>query len=549
MTQVFGITEPRIFTKPLRELTPETTHGFEVIAFAKQFLGITLYLWQEWLLIHALELKPDGTYRFSRVFVLVARQNGKTTLLMVLTLWWMFVDSKRFPEHLAARDFMVLGVAQDLDQAEEAWEEALSYCDPDDKPRSGYVPFANPVLQRHSRRPSRRNGKKEMRLKSGAVYKVKATSRKAGRGKSAARIILDELREHTDWQAWAAITKTTRNKFNNQIWGISNAGDARSVVLMKMRDEAIKIVEEWDRYVETGIKSVEEYLEGVVSDDLAIFEWSAIDGLPVNDLDGIRQANPSLGYSSISLSQILSEAATEPEEIFRTETLCQWVTSRVPAYMDWPEWQACADGPDDDGVGGSALAEDSPLCLSIDTSAKRDFTSIAIAGYRDDGRIHGEVVAQRAGMLWGVDYVTKVAQHLGIECVAVQARGCAAVDFVEPLEKAGLKIIRIEGSALGSAAGRIRDRARDDRLRHRSQPSLDLAVANGITKKLGEVVAWNREGSVVDIAGLVALSQAIYGLENLPPEPEAVPPPPPQAEIVTRIDVTPADANLATAAF
>lgn len=528
MSEVFGMTEPRIFTKPLRELTPETSKGFNVIDFAKQFLGVELYPWQKWLLIHGLEIKPDGTYRFSKIFVLVARQNGKTMLLLVLALWWLFVDSTRFPDKLAPRDFMVLGVAQNLDQSEEAWSEALSYADPTDEPALGYVPFANPVLQKHSLTPSLRNGKKEMLLDSGAVYTAKATSRRAGRGKSASRIIMDELREQTDWQAWAAITKTVRAKFNNQIWGISNAGDARSVVLRKMRDEAIKLVDEWDAQVESGLKTVDEYLADAVSGDMAIFEWSALEGAPVNDIDGIRQANPSLGYSNISLSQILSEAATEPEEVFRTETLCQWVTSLVPAYMDWDAWQNCADAPDDDAPDdeddddgevakiGSVLAVGSELCLSIDTSAKRDFTSIAIAGYRDDGRIHGEVIAQRAGMLWAVDYIVKVATFMSIENVAIQTRGCAAIDFVDPLEKAGLNIIRVEGSALGSAAGRIRDRVRDDRLRHRAQPALDLAVANGVVKKLGEVVAWNRDGSAVDISGLVALSQAIYGLENLP---------------------------------
>jgi phage terminase large subunit-like protein len=40
-------------------------------------------------LIHALELLPDGTFRFRTVVLLVARQNGKSTLMQVLTLWRM----------------------------------------------------------------------------------------------------------------------------------------------------------------------------------------------------------------------------------------------------------------------------------------------------------------------------------------------------------------------------------------------------------------------------------------------------------------------------
>ena len=54
MSKHYGRTEPRLWTKPLRELTPATSLGFEVIDYARQILHIELYPWQQWLLIHAL---------------------------------------------------------------------------------------------------------------------------------------------------------------------------------------------------------------------------------------------------------------------------------------------------------------------------------------------------------------------------------------------------------------------------------------------------------------------------------------------------------------
>jgi hypothetical protein len=75
---ILGRTEPRVFTPPLRELTPETSAGFSVVQFAEEILGIELLPWQRWFLIHALELRPDGKFRFRKVLCLVARQNGKT---------------------------------------------------------------------------------------------------------------------------------------------------------------------------------------------------------------------------------------------------------------------------------------------------------------------------------------------------------------------------------------------------------------------------------------------------------------------------------------
>ena len=79
-----GSEVPRIWTRPLRELTPKTSLGYSVIEFAEKFLFIELFPWQKWLLIHALELRPNGRLRFRNIIVLVARQNGKSTLSIVL---------------------------------------------------------------------------------------------------------------------------------------------------------------------------------------------------------------------------------------------------------------------------------------------------------------------------------------------------------------------------------------------------------------------------------------------------------------------------------
>ena len=84
------VPRPRIFTPPLRKLEPRTakteqrTLGYAVIDFATEVCGVDLFPWQKWLLIHALELLPDGSFRYRNVVVLVARQNGKSTLSQAL---------------------------------------------------------------------------------------------------------------------------------------------------------------------------------------------------------------------------------------------------------------------------------------------------------------------------------------------------------------------------------------------------------------------------------------------------------------------------------
>ena len=118
--------------------------------------------------------------------LLVARQNGKSTLAQALCLWAMYVLGVK----------MTLGTAQDLDIAEELW--------------SGCVDIAEsvPELAATIKNVNKVNGKKSLDLQTGERYKVKASNRKAGRGLSADLIVLDELREHTNWDSWGAVTKT-----------------------------------------------------------------------------------------------------------------------------------------------------------------------------------------------------------------------------------------------------------------------------------------------------------------------------------------------------
>ena len=180
MSALVGRTEPRVFTPPLRELTPETSYGFSVVEFAETVLGVDLFPWQRWFFVHALEANEDGSFRFRIILLLVARQNGKTTVARILSLWALFV----------LQVTLVLGTAQNLDTSEDTWEGAVEMVE------------SNPELADELRRVVRVNGKKAMELVCGGVYKVAAASRKAGRGKTSDVVLLDELREHLNWEAW-----------------------------------------------------------------------------------------------------------------------------------------------------------------------------------------------------------------------------------------------------------------------------------------------------------------------------------------------------------
>ena len=505
-----GKTEPRIGTAPLRPLTEGTSYGFEVIRFAQDFLGVELYPWQRVALIRGLELKPDGTYRFRRVILNVARQCGKTMLASVLAAWWLFIDSARHPDRVPPVDFKIVGTAQNLDIAREPWSSVKLWCDPEpdtDAARAAAIP----VLQLETAKVSDTNGKEYILAESLAHYEIRAA--KNARGKPAARVIMDELREQQSWVAWNAVSQTTKAFWSGQLWGISNAGSAQSVVLAAQRDAALELVADWDRYVEAGVMSAEDYANGVRDTSIGLFEWSAPDGCALDDVDAILQANPSIGYGPNTVADCVSDSKSMPEADYRTEVLCQWVTVQVESYIDVKEWRRQEVSPVNVIVPSNART-----VWGVDVSFDRRWVWIAAAVELEDGQRLVQVRNRVKSMFEAVALLEDLAEQSGHREVALQSKGCPAMELIGPLREKGLTVHEIDGSHIGLATGRFRDRVRQAGLVHPPQPLVDLGVEGGQTKVIAENEAWDRKRSLVDISGVVAETVALYGLEVFEPE-------------------------------
>lgn len=523
-----GCEVPRIWTKPLRPLTPDTSLGFSVIEFAEDVLEVDLLPWQRWLLIHMLELLPDNSLRFRTVIVLVARQNGKSTLSQVLALWFMYVYGVA----------LVIGTAQDLDVAEEIWQGAVDLAEENED----LAPLVEKVVKV--------NGKKALELArteglpngGGQRYKVKAANRRAGRGLSGDLILLDELREHQSWDAWGAITKTTMARAMALILALSNAGDASSVVLRYLRQMCLKqLVESGEaglrgeldedlealiqQYAEDGIEDAEAYANAGEDDTLAIFEWSAVPGCDVWDREGWAQANPSLGYT-ITERTIASACRTDPEWIFRTEVLCQWSSGTLEGLYPQDSWDLSADE-------ASRRAEGAEIALCVEVSADRTTSHVGLASTRADGHRHVEVIASRAGTGWLTGWLTSPERSEAVLSarVAAQAKGAPVSSLIPDLAEAlGDRLVEMSGTDCAVACGAFYDRVRaaigegeaDAGVRHRNQPLLNLAAANAVTKPLGDSWVINRTKSPVDAAPLVAVIGADWCLSHGAPEPPPI---------------------------
>ena len=477
-----GYTEPRIFTPPLRELTPETSLGFAAIDYAKEVLSETLYPWQEWALIHCLEIVGElgkgWRFRFRTVLFLISRQNGKTKLSKVIASFFLnvlYIDS-------------VFGTSLSLDKAEEVWEAVVNDQE------------SIPALRGDIDRVSRTNGNKRLILTGLRQYKVGAPTRRAGRGDSNDLVMLDELREHRDWETWSAAAASTNAKPNGLIVCFSNAGDPDSIVLRQLRSEAIAKIE--------GTEAV-DFGGNVDEDTLGLFEWSAPDGAETDDIEALAQANPALGYGYVTERALMANRQTFPENKFRSECMCQQVETILPQPFPDGAWDAGADV-------ASGIAGESELFYGIDLSADRRFTTIGVCGLREDGNWHVEIAARRVGTEWAIEWF-RMRQMRGPMKLAFQGRGAPISGLAEQIcTLPNVERMAVEGSELPAGWARFWDgvAACDPerggaRIYHLPQPVLDQPAKTAQIRNLGggaQVI--DRQKSPDDVAPLMACVMA-----------------------------------------
>lgn len=481
-----GKTEPRIWTQPRRELTPETSLGFLAIEYARSILEMELYPWQEWALIHALEitgdLESDWRFRFRTVFFMVSRQNGKTELSKVIASFFLNI----------LRVESVFGTSLSMDKAEEVWEAVIAEQE------------THKDLAAEIQRVARANGGKKLILTGLRTYKVGAPTRRAGRGDANDLVLLDEVREHRDWETWSAAVASTNAKPNGMVVCFSNAGDPDSIVLRQLRSQAIELI--------NGTKAL-DFGGQVDTDSLGLFEWSAPDGAETDDLEALAQANPSLGYGRLTERALLSNRETFPESKFRSECMCQQVETILPEPFPEGAWLGGIDGE-------SEISAESSLWFGIDMSSDRRWTVIAVCGMREDGNYHVEIVERRIGTEWAIDWFReRVGRYGGIN-LAFQGRGAPVSGLAEQIcTIKGIVRMAQEGPELSAGWNRFYDAiancAPSDiprgglRVYHLPQPVLDTPGRTCQLRNLGGgVMLPDRSKSPDDISPLMAAAMA-----------------------------------------
>lgn len=492
--EIKGSDIPRIYTRPLRKVKrydlcspkckgcPKYTNGISVIMWARR-MGIYLHPWQRWLLIHSLEkFSEDGPYRFRICITLVARQNGKTLAKRVLSMYRLHHNNAR----------LVVGVAQDLSQAREVMEEMAFFMEDHPNLSKRYNPDIKIGVHHKT------NGNEFIRLdsKKGPRYLIKALNRSAGRGLAGVEELnIDELREQRDFLAWSAVSKIVMAQPNAQIWCMSNAGDAKSIVLTHLRASAISGAD----------------------DSIFIAEWSAPKNCALDDMEAWAQANPQLEHSlpdgtvPMTTRAIRSALGTDPPNVFRTEVLCQFVDA-LDSAVDMNAWRAGADP-----VGTLDEVPQNRLCMVVEVSNDATHVTAAVAAGMPDGRVRVEIAGSWDSTQAARRELPDLIAMISPRVLGWFPNGPTAALSATLRKIKGSKCEEIKGQGASEASMTLAAMVKDRLILQPDDQLLDVQMSR--STKVGGRNAWMFDRSD-QIDAVYAVAGAVYLASNLPDAPK-----------------------------
>ena len=423
--------------------------------------GTELDPWQVDVLEAGCGVREDGSWAAETVGCNVARQNGKSVILVIRALAGLLL----FGEENIACSAHRQGTSRELFRALRGFFD--NYDD----------------LRRKVKAVSAALGREAIELRSGARVLFPARTRQSMRGWSFDVHLVDEGQLVTDehWQD-SKPTQGTRSGRQTWLFGTAPQLTTDAEVFGKIRAAA---------HVGTDER-------------LAWVEFGAEPGSDPDDREQWRAANPG----RVQLSAMEAERRELSAGAFCTERLNIWPSDRAEQVFDMDRWASlAADGPAQGTV---------PSAIGIDASHKREF-AVAVAWRVDDG-VHVELLdAGYCDPLDALEYVVERAARKRVP-VLINSTSPASVLKV-PLEAQRCKVKLTHTPDMARACGGLVDDVAAWRLTNadRSPQSLLTAAAAGVRKRpVGDAGAfvWDLRDGSLPMAPLVAVTLARFGAAN-----------------------------------
>ena len=473
--------------------------GLEAIELAAS-AGLIMEEWQQFVLQVGLGETAEGTWAAFQVALIVARQNGKGSILEALALFWLFCTNERLIGHSA----------HEYKTAMEAFRRVLSLITNTD------------YLRKKVKKVVNTNGEEGIELLNGNRLRFMARSKGAGRGFSFDKLIWDEAYALTGEQQDAQLP-TLSAMPNPQIWLTSSPplDSASGVALFRLRRLAEALGKRL-AFLDYGLAGSLDALEEIDLDDQA--SWI--------------KANPA-APDRISIEAMERERATMGDVGFARERLCIWPPDLSAGFtvISKDQWAAMCDpasGAMDSESG--ALVRRPALSWHISPRNQgRVVASISVAQFRADGKRHLELIKQGSGSAWIVSDMIKLIQTTN-PCAVVVDPGSPAGSVLPDLEaamtEAGLDlalIVKMAARDVAQAFGMIYDAATSadeggPSVVHMGQSELDVEVGAAGKRPVGDGHAWDRRTAAIGLTGIISATHALFGLAARGSDPEPVMP-------------------------
>lgn len=478
---------------PLHRWVPDYPETFgDLAANVGEQLGMSMDDEQKDILNAIFAEDEPGVPTCFEVGVVAPRQNLKTSTLEIAALTDVFVLGEE----------LHVWTAHLFPTARKTFEHMV-----------GLIAANDDFKRRCVWPPPSSHGEEAIELLTGPTIEFKARSKGGGRGFSdVAKVTLDEALFLSDSELGALLPTMATNPAAQVRYG-SSAGFTTSEALRAIRDRGRKGRDPRLAYFEHGAPRVK-----CEQKDCDHNRINPPPGCALDREELWRRANPALGRR-ITISFLRSMRRSLPPAEFSREFLSWWdepveVADRAIAPNVWKAQQDPSSRPLD------------PVALGIEVSPQRHVSLVA-AGWRPDGRWHGEVITTGRGTGWLIDVLLRVIDKVDPAVLVIDSAGRAG-SLIPDIEAAGLEVTVTSAAQRARADRGLVDDLEQDRGRIAPGSPLDNAVEAATWRDMpGGGQAFDRRHVTSDISSLVGLSLARFGL--LTAEPPAKPGAPPEA--------------------
>ena len=451
-----GEQQPRVLSRPAWS----SSAGEEAIDLARS-AGVHLDPWQELAVLVILAEATGGNWSAFETAVLVARQNGKGEILLVLELAGLFLLG----------EMLLLHSAHEFKTSREAYLRIRAVIE------------GAPHLSKRVKQFRQSNEDTSIELMTGARLRFMARSRQSGRGFSAQRLLVDEA-QILSRAAMGALMPTLSAQPNPQInyFGTVPRPDDCSEHLTDLRDRGRGGDDAFLAWLEWNI--------GEVCDDL-------------DDREAWAAANPALGYR-VAESFIEKERASLASDDFGRERLTIW-----PSDADAQPWGVIPQAVWT-SAGSDAASLTDPVTFALEVTSDLNRAWIAAAGASGDVEAV-ELVDELGDSERVVARLVELHERHGSRGVVIDERSPAAV-FSADLEAAGVPVTVPKTADVSVAALAITLGVAEGKVLHPTgtelAPVLDAAVGAAVKRSTRETWWIDRR---TNAGPFIAASLALWG--------------------------------------